>query len=125
VGVTNDVAAVVLRAEVLVLPSRAEAVGLALLEAMACATPIVASDVGGIPEMLENVPKSCYRLVEPGNPEALSFAIADLIAHRPPVDDLIAMSEVARAQYSSRRFEGLIRDMVVGRAAQRLVQSRQ
>ena len=36
------------------LPSATESFGLAALEAMACAVPVIASDAGGIPEVVRN-----------------------------------------------------------------------
>ena len=36
------------------LPSGSESFGLAALEAMSCSVPVVASDVGGIPELVEH-----------------------------------------------------------------------
>jgi N-acetyl-alpha-D-glucosaminyl L-malate synthase BshA len=40
--------------DVFLLPSAQESFGLAALEAMACEVPVVASDVGGLPEIIEN-----------------------------------------------------------------------
>jgi L-malate glycosyltransferase len=41
-------------ADLFLLPSAQESFGLAALEAMACEVPVVASDVGGLPEIIEN-----------------------------------------------------------------------
>lgn len=58
---------------VFILPSHAEAFGISLLEAMAAKTPIIASDVGGIPSVLGEQGK----LVEPKNIEALAYAMKE------------------------------------------------
>ncbi len=57
----------------LVLPSRDEPFGIAILEAFASRKPVVASAVGGIPEIIENGKNGI--LVEPENPEALCAAM--------------------------------------------------
>lgn len=64
-------------ADVFVLPSRAEPLGVVLLEAMACGTPVVASRVGGIPEI---VGPGCGRLVEPEDPAALAAGIEEVLS---------------------------------------------
>jgi glycosyltransferase involved in cell wall biosynthesis len=65
-------------ADVFVLPSRAEPLGVVLLEAMACGTPCVASRVGGIPEIVD-VPAN-GRLVDPDDAQSLAGAMEDVLA---------------------------------------------
>jgi glycosyltransferase involved in cell wall biosynthesis len=62
-----------------VLPSQSEGVPCVLLESAACATPFVASRVGGIPEMSHLIES---RLVQPHDPDQLAAAIQEIIAHR-------------------------------------------
>jgi glycosyltransferase involved in cell wall biosynthesis len=61
-------------AHLFVLPSLTEGLPRALVEAMARGLPAVASDVGGVPELL---PANC--LVPPGQPRALADRIASLM----------------------------------------------
>ncbi len=70
-------------ARLLVLPSEWEAFGLVLLEAMAAGVPVVASAVGGIPEVLEE--GAAGRLVPYGDPEALAGALAETLADGPEI----------------------------------------
>jgi L-malate glycosyltransferase len=53
-GKQNNVAALLNMADLMVLPSEKESFGLVLLEAMACGVPCIASDVGGIPEVIQH-----------------------------------------------------------------------
>jgi len=74
---TADVAAWLRNFDVFVLPSRNEAFPNALMEAMACGCPVVASNVGGIPELIES--GSTGLLFEPGDAVALAAALHRLI----------------------------------------------
>jgi starch synthase len=65
-------------AAVFVCPSIYEPFGLINLEAMACGTPVVASRVGGIPEVV--VDGETGRLVEPGDVDALGRALRETLA---------------------------------------------
>jgi alpha-maltose-1-phosphate synthase len=60
-----------------VLPSEWEALGLVLLEAMAAGVPIVATAVGGVPEVLDE--GRAGRLVPYGDPDSLASALRDLL----------------------------------------------
>jgi len=63
--------------DVMVLPSLSEALGLVLLEAGALGVPVVATAVGGIPEVVEDGVTGI--LVPPGQPPALSRAVTQLL----------------------------------------------
>ncbi len=73
-----DVARWMAAADVFVLPSRAEGLGLVMLEAMACGTPCVGTTVGGIPEALDT--PSCGRLVPPDDAGALADAMTEVLS---------------------------------------------
>lgn len=67
----------ILSADILVAPSYFEGFPNVILEAMACGTPIVASCVGAIPEMLDN--GNCGVLIEPRSAEAVYEAVTGLL----------------------------------------------
>lgn len=60
--------------DLFIMPSRSEAWGLAALHAMAHGLPVIASNVGGLPEIVQDGQTGW--LVPPGSPEALAQAIA-------------------------------------------------
>ncbi len=77
-GRVGDVAVVLRRADVLVHPARWEGFGLALLEAMLCGLPVVASRVSSIPEIV--VDGETGVLVPPDDPAALAAALTRVLA---------------------------------------------
>lgn len=76
-GRRDDVPAVTAALDVAVLPSYREAQGLSILEAMALSRPVVASNVGGIPEVIEDGVSGL--LVEPHDADGLARAISRLL----------------------------------------------
>lgn len=78
-GHRDDVADVLAGADVFVLPSRSEALPNSVMEAMAAGLPVVASAVGGIPELVRD--GRTGRLVPPGDAGALADALLDLLDH--------------------------------------------
>ena len=72
-GEVGDVRALLTRARMFVLPSRSEGTPLTVLEAMACGLPVVATRVGGLPEVV--VEGKTGHLVPPEDPAALAEAI--------------------------------------------------
>ncbi len=77
-GVRRDVPLLLALMDLFVLPSLNEALGLALIEAMASGVPVVASDVGGIPEVVKH--RQTGLLAEPGSASALADAILEMIS---------------------------------------------
>jgi glycosyltransferase involved in cell wall biosynthesis len=81
-GQSSDVWPFYFAADVFVLPSHSEGSPNVLLEAMAAGIPIVATEVGGVPEMLEH--NQSALLVPAGDPPTLAAAIAHVLTE----DDL-------------------------------------
>jgi glycosyltransferase involved in cell wall biosynthesis len=76
-GFRDDAPQVLNTLDVFVFPSLEEALGTAVLEAMAMKRPVVATRVGGIPEVVQEG-KTGY-LVEPGNPGAIAEKVIPLL----------------------------------------------
>ena len=87
--------------DIFVLPSLSEALSNALMEAMACGCPVVASNVGGNPELVRNGETGL--LFEAGDASGLATALQTLIENQPLRKRLAsAGSEFIREHFSIR-----------------------
>ena len=72
----DDVAVWMAAANLVTLPSYMEGCPNVVLEALACGRPVVATNVGGIPEIMSD---ECGRLVPPREPVELAHALASVL----------------------------------------------
>ncbi len=79
-GFRSDIKDILASIDIFVMPSLLEGLPMILLEAMAMGKPIVATNIDGINEVVENGKTGL--LVPPKAPEALSEAIVNLLIHR-------------------------------------------
>ncbi|HHS50629.1 MAG TPA: glycosyltransferase family 1 protein [candidate division Zixibacteria bacterium] len=89
----ENMPALISSADVIVIPSLMEATSVAGLEAMACERPIVASRVGGLPEIID---EETGELVPPRDPTALAQAVCRLLSL--PEEKIRQMGKSARAK---------------------------
>ncbi|GIW02207.1 glycosyltransferase [Roseiflexus sp.] len=115
-GATNDTAAYLRACDAFVLSSRTEGMPVALLEAMACGLPCVATRVGGSIEIIEDGVNG--RLVMPEDVGALARAVAQALATpewgvhaRRHIQERYAIDTVAQ------RYVALYESLVNGRSA--------
>ncbi|WP_287129083.1 glycosyltransferase family 1 protein [Candidatus Cyanaurora vandensis] len=93
----TDLAQYYTAAQVCVVPSHYEPFGLVAIEAMACATPVIASDVGGLRYTVQ--PGRTGELVPPRNPQALTQALTRVFAQPQQWADY---GQAARQQVEAR-----------------------
>jgi glycosyltransferase involved in cell wall biosynthesis len=90
------------QADVFCLPTHADSMGWVILEAMACGTPVIASAVGGIPEVLDHGRTGV--LVAPQDVTGLRAAIEQLLADKERRAELGRRSRtVCQERYDARR----------------------
>lgn len=92
----HDVVLTLRRAAVVAYPSVYEGFGFPPLQAMAAGVPVVATDVGAIPE----ISGDGARLVPGGDVDALAGALASLLAGGPEVEALIARGHRRTERYT-------------------------
>ncbi|KKH16921.1 glycosyltransferase family 4 protein [Methanosarcina mazei] len=76
--------------DLFVLPSVNEGFGIVLIEAAACGKPVVASNVGGIPEASNPIAR---KLVPPKDPDALAISILEMLSSNFDPAKIVAMNE--------------------------------
>ena len=92
-GLTDrELADLLASAQVLAVPSLYEGFSLPAVEAMACGTPVVASEVGALPELV-GADGRCGALVPAGDDRALAARLGDLLA---APDRCAALGQAAR-----------------------------
>ena len=90
----HELPGILTRHNIFVLPSHSEGVPVSLMEAMAVGLPVVATDVGGVAELVRKGENGV--LVEPGNPLALADAIVQVQAM--PVNEKQRLAQRNRAR---------------------------
>ena len=96
-GQVSNVRELLAGLDVFVCASHEEAFPVSILEAMACARPIVSTNVNGIPEAIEH--ERSGLLVPPQAPEALADAVGGLLTDEPRRRSL---GDAARARVTDR-----------------------
>ena len=118
-GYRSDIEPILKSADIFILPSLIEGTSIAILEAMAAGVPVIATDVGGNPEIIQNARTGL--LVPPEDPEAIAEAVMRLLRN---TDLAASIRKEARkrveAEYSTeknlRRMRSLYHELWKGAA---------
>jgi len=112
-GARNDVHDVMAAMDVFVLPSLNEGLPMAILEAMALGKAVIASNVGGLPEVIRH--RETGLLVPAGDPRALAAACLELSQHREWAGRLGAQARVVvEHEFSHDRNGTMLSDLYRG-----------
>lgn len=96
-GEQEDVFSFIKASDIFILPSIGrEGLGLAIIEAMAMGLPVIGSEIGGIPELIEDGING--KLFPPGDSVALSNAIIELLSDK---KKMMRMGTAARKKYET------------------------
>jgi glycosyltransferase involved in cell wall biosynthesis len=96
-GVSDQIEEIIAGSDIVISCARQEPLGLTVIEALAQETPVVASRVGGVPEIIRDGETGV--LVAPEDPEAVASAIASLLA---APGEARAMARRGRADVAAR-----------------------
>jgi glycosyltransferase involved in cell wall biosynthesis len=102
----------VAEADVVLIPSRVESFGLVAVEALLLGRPVVATRIGGLPEVIRDGETGV--LIEPDDPQALAAAVIHLLAHP---DEAAALGRAglvdARARFSIEAYAAGLSEAVL------------
>jgi glycosyltransferase involved in cell wall biosynthesis len=99
-------------ASIFCMPTHHEPFGIAFIEALSHALPIVATDIGAIPDFV--VPGKNGYLIKPGDVRALAGALSDLLGHPQRCRDFGAASyQIAKDRYTWEKVGAAIRENVL------------
>jgi glycogen(starch) synthase len=116
----DRVAGLLPAADAVVLPSRYEELGTALVEAMAAGTPVIASRVGGIPGLVTHGVHGL--LVSPGDPVELAGAIDRVLRSPQLAAELVERARRRAGEYRwdalSERVHQVYRELTADRAGE-------
>lgn len=107
-GYCEDVAEAIAALDVVVVPSHSDGQTKVVPEAFACGKPVIASNVGGLPELVQHEQNGI--LVPPGNPDELSDAIFKLVRD-PSLRNKLGREGLKTAQ-SRLSFDQKMKDLV-------------
>jgi glycosyltransferase involved in cell wall biosynthesis len=108
----EEVAALMGRAVALVLPSRSEGWPLVIAESLGCGTPVVASRVGGIPEIVASDAGGI--LVAPGDEGALADALVSIVGRPLDPNDVAGSSRARPWSVQARRIAAVYEAVLGG-----------
>ncbi len=98
--------------DVYILPSRAEAYGIAAVEALACGLPVIASHVGGLREIVQEGVTGFY--ISPGDENALTCALQALLEdHQMLASMKKAARMVAEEKYDASKYARQVADLMI------------
>lgn len=106
----DDLPSLFAAADVMALVSESEGLANAWVEALACGTPIVASDVGGIRELMKT--PAAGRIVD-RNTQAIAFAITELLADPAPSQDVAANVSAFSWEENAQTLAGFFRKVAL------------
>ncbi len=101
-----DLARLLRRADVLAFPSRYEGFGLPVLEAMRCATPVVAAATTALPEVLADA----GTLIDPDDPDMWAQALEAALDRGPEIERLVEAGTNRCEEYRPSRSAGRLTD---------------